>query len=414
MFKNHPLLLIYLLVFIDVTVGSATGPVRPQFVKGLSNPELWLAVGTALFQGVQLISAPLLGSLSDRYGRKPLIVLSSAGTLVANLLLLPVRAWAFFANRISDGLTNGMYGLMRSSVTDLSPKEELAKNSGYISTLVSLGGVFGPMVSGVALAFTRDPTRQVTLVVWTILGLSALNVALSWFMAEPSKQGKGANEGGKTTPPNQTAVWQAVRDNLNIAHLWKRLSDKEKDHAGVRFITILMLLITLHQGYLTYFITYLELGPMKLSAQQTAYFFAYFGGLSALSNFLYFRFLVDRINRRTMLIISAFIGAGLHILYANAGDNLWLLCGAVAVDTLTISLGSGLLNGIFANLTGDNDRGELVGLNQALIGLASLLTTLIYGGLSTINLSLPFYWFAASLVALGVMSFRVNSDRAEE
>ena len=56
--KNRPLLLIYLLVFIDVTVGSATGPVRPQFVKGLSNPELWLAVGTALFQGVQLVSAP--------------------------------------------------------------------------------------------------------------------------------------------------------------------------------------------------------------------------------------------------------------------------------------------------------------------------------------------------------------------
>ncbi|MBO0937818.1 MFS transporter [Fibrella sp. HMF5335] len=410
MFKNRPLLLIYLLVFIDVTVGSATGPVRPQFVKGLSNPELWLAVGTALFQGVQLISAPLLGSLSDRYGRKPLVILSSAGTLVANVLLLPVRAWAFFTNRISDGLTNGMYGLMRSSVTDLSSKEDLAKNSGYISTLVSLGGVFGPMVSGVALAFTRNPTRQVTLVVWTIIGLSALNVALSWFMAEPSAKQKDTKNEDKPAPPDRAAVWQAVRDNLNVALLWKRLSDKEKTHSGVRFITILMLLITLHQGYLTYFITYLELGPLKLSAQQTAYFFAYFGGMSALTNFLYFKFLVDidKINRRTMLIIAAFVGAGLHILYANVGDNLWLLCGAVAIDTLTISLGSGLLNGFFANLTGDDDRGELVGLNQALTGVASLLTTLIYGGLSTINLSLPFYWFAASLVALGVLCWRLK------
>ena len=404
--KNRPLLLIYLLVFIDVTVGSATGPVRPQFVRGLSNPELWLAVGTALFQGVQLVSAPLMGSLSDRYGRKPLVILSSAGTLVANLLLLPVRAWAFFANRVSDGLTNGMYALMRSSVTDLSPEEELAKNSGYISTLVSLGGVFGPMVSGVALAFTRDPTRQVALVVWVIIGLSALNVALSWFMAEPSTK---QTDGDKPTPPNGAAVWQAVRNNLNVALLWKRLSDKEKTQKGVRFITILMLLITLHQGYLTYFITYLELGPMKLSAQQTAYFFAYFGGLSALTNFLYFRFLVEKINRRTMLIITAFVGAGLHIVYANTGSNIWLLCGAVALDTLTISLASGVLNGLFANLTDNDDRGELVGLNQALIGVASLLTTLMYGGLSTIDLSLPFYWFAASLTALGIMSFRVKA-----
>lgn len=428
MFKDRRLALIFLIVFVDVVVGSATGPVRPKFVEGLTKPELWLAVGTAIFQGVQLVSAPLLGTLSDAYGRKPMVIVSAVGTFVANLLLLPVRAWAFFANRFSDGLTNGMYGLMRSSVTDLSPKEEQTKNNGYISTIVSLGNVFGPMVAGGVLAFVRSDEQQVKGVVWVIIGLSLLNVGLSWFMAEPSarqqpdapeKTPQGAPDAGsqpaqpERKPFDRAAIGQAVRENLNVGLLWRRLSEKNERHEGIRFITVLMLLLTLHQGYLTYLITYLELGPLKLTAQQTSYFFAYFGGLSALTNFLFFKYFVDKINKRWLLMIAAAVGVALHITYANVGGSVVLLCIAIAVDTVTVSLLSGLLNGVFASLTSDEDRGEVVGINQALTGLASLLTTLVYGGLSTIHLSLPFYWFAASLAVLTVMARRLPAARQE-
>lgn len=403
MFKDRRLTVIFLIVLLDVVVGSATGPVRPAFVKGLSNPEWWLSVGTALFLGVQLISAPLLGKLSDSVGRKPLVLVSSVGTLAANLLLIPIKAGFFFANRLADGLTNGMYALMRSSVTDLSPDAELSKNTGYMSTLTSLGHVFGPMVAGGALFFTTDKDEQAKLVVWVLLGLSVVNVGVTMLMSETTQQR------GKVKL-DWRALWQEIWANLNVTKLWQRLSAKDREHPGFRFVTLLILLATLHLGYQTYFITYLALGPLKLDAQQISFFFVYLGGLSALTNMLYFRYLVDRLNKRLVLLVSASLGVGLHILYANVGNSLPLLYGAVAVDSMSVALIAGLLNGFLAKLTTDDDRGELFGLNQALTGMASLLTTLVYGGLSTIQLSLPFYWFAASLAALAILCWRLPRE----
>lgn len=401
MFKDRRLAIIFLIVLLDVVVGSATGPVRPEFVKDLSNPEWWLSVGTALFLGVQLISAPLLGKLSDSVGRKPLVLLSAVGTLAANLLLIPIRAGFFFANRISDGLTNGMYALMRSSVTDLSPEEDLAKNSGYISTLASLGHVFGPMVAGVALFFTTNKAEQAKLVVWVLIALSVLNIGVVLLMSETTRQ---------RSQLNWRAVRQEVGANLNIAKLWRRLSDKDKAHPGFRFLTILMLLATLQLGYQTYFITYLALSAFKFDAQKISFFFVYFGGLSALSNLLYFKYFVNKLNKRVVLICIAFVGVAMQLIYANLGASLPLLYATVAIDALLVSLISGLLNGFLAKLTTDEDRGELFGLNQALTGIASLLTTLVYGGLATIHLNLPFYWFAASLAVLGVLCRRLPKE----
>ncbi|MEZ0485724.1 MFS transporter [Fibrella aquatica] len=398
MFKNRQLAILFLIVLLDVVVGSATGPVRPEFVKDLSNPEWWLSVGTALFLGVQLVSAPLLGKLSDSLGRKPLVLVSGIGTLAANLLLIPVKAGFFFANRVSDGLTNGMYALMRSSVTDLSPEEELAKNSGYISTLVSLGHVFGPMVAGVALFFVNNKADQARLVVWVLIGLSLLNIGVSLLMSETAKH---------RSKVDWRAVRQEVGNNLNVARLWHRLSDKDKEHPGFRFLTILMLLATLQLGHQTYFITYLALSPMQFDAQQISFFFVYFGGLSALSNLLYFKYFVNRVDKRTVLIITVFIGVAMQLIFANLGTSKPLLYAAVAVDAILVSLVTGLLNGFLAKLTTDEDRGELFGLNQALTGIASLVTTLVYGGLATINLNLPFYWFAASLAVLGTLCWKL-------
>ena len=79
--------LLYAIILVDVVVGAAVGPVLPEFVRGLREPQLWLSAGTGVFLGVQLFSAPLLGRLSDGYGRRPIFILSAIGTLLANALL---------------------------------------------------------------------------------------------------------------------------------------------------------------------------------------------------------------------------------------------------------------------------------------------------------------------------------------
>lgn len=195
MFSNSRLLLIYTIVLLDVILGSALGPVMPQFVQGLSQPQLWLTLGTALFLGIQLVAAPLLGTLSDQVGRRPVVLVSAVGTLVANLFLLPVRTVLFFVNRLSDGFTNGLYSLMRSAVADVSEPAEVVKTTGLVSTFQSLGGVLGPLVASAVLWLGPPKNQQTRWVVVAVLGLSVLNLGLSFFFKETAKETKQFDAG---------------------------------------------------------------------------------------------------------------------------------------------------------------------------------------------------------------------------
>jgi MFS transporter, DHA1 family, tetracycline resistance protein len=398
MFKNPRLLLIYAIVLLDVVIGSASGPVLPQFVQGLAQPQLWLTLGTALFLGVQLVSAPVLGALSDQLGRRPLVIVSSVGTLLANAFLLPIKAGLFFVNRLSDGLTNGLYALMRSSVADSSKPEEVVENTGLLSTLQSLGSVLGPLVATAVFFFVPQASQQARWVVWAVLGLAALNIGLSWFFQETAKD---------TKPYDAGELKKQIRQNLNIRHLWVRIKEMDGDKPGLTSLTLLTLLLTLNQGYLNYFIPYIGLGQLKLNPTQISYFFVFFGGLSAVANYIYFKYLLHKLDKKKVLIVAAWVGVALHILYANVHSSVLLLYLAAAADAISVSLIGGLLNGLVAQLSGEDDRGELFGITQALAGAASLVTTLVYGALSLVSLNAPFYWFALCMAVLAVMAMRL-------
>ena len=85
-------------------------------------------------------------------------MLTAVGTLLANSLLLPVRAGLFFASRLSDGLSNGLYTTLRAAITDISPPERLFKQLGLEGAIVSLGFVLGPLVVGAMLVGLAVPT----------------------------------------------------------------------------------------------------------------------------------------------------------------------------------------------------------------------------------------------------------------
>jgi len=215
MFSDRRLLHIYAIIFIDVIVGSAIGPILPQFVKGLDRPQLWLAIGTGLFLGMQLFSAPLLGKLSDGYGRRPIFIVSAIGTFLSDLLLLPVRVKYYFANRLSDGLTNGMYATVRSAITDISSSDQLFRNLGIEGAIISLGFVIGPAASGLLLTtFDVVEGEQASVVAIFAVMLSGLNMLLSWTLRESHPNPPGISS---------TELKAELINSLNVHTLWRRL-----------------------------------------------------------------------------------------------------------------------------------------------------------------------------------------------
>ena len=398
MLRDRRLLQIYTIIFIDVVVGSAVGPILPEFVKGLQRPQLWLSIGTALFLGMQLFSAPLLGKLSDGYGRRPILIISAVGTFLSDCLLLPIRVGFYFANRISDGTTNGMYATIRSAITDISPKEQLFKNLGIEGAIASLGFVIGPAVSGLVLTtFNVVQGNQAKVVAITAVILSGLNVILSWTLRETHANPPGVDA---------TTLKTELAHSLDVHTLWQRLMAKDRQYRGLKELVLMQVALTLSTGYYFYFVTFASFSALNMDAKAISYFFMYFGGLSVVISYVFYAYIADRINQRRTIFWFALVGVPVLGGYGLVGSSLLWLYILITIDCLTFSLIQGLIEGLMAHLTTDEDRGEVFGLNQALQGLASFVTTLVFGVLSLLNLGLPFAWFAACLAAVAWLARR--------
>ncbi|QIP16135.1 MFS transporter [Spirosoma aureum] len=388
---------IYAIILIDVIVGSAVGPILPEFVKGLQRPQLWLSAGTALFLGMQLFSAPLLGKLSDGYGRRPIFILSSVGTFLADCFLLPVRVGFYFANRISDGTTNGMYATVRSAITDISPKDQLFKNLGIEGAIISLGFVLGPAVSGLLLTtFDVVQGNQAKVVAIMAVTLSCVNMLLSWTLRETHPNPPGVDT---------SALKNELIQSLNVHLLWSRLTAKDSKYLGLKQLVLMQLALTFSIGYYNYFVIFASFGELKMDAKAISYFFMYFGALSVVISYVFYAYIADRINQQRAIFWLAFIGVPVLGGYGLVGSSLVWLYILITIDCLTLSLIQGLIEGLMAQLTTDEDRGEVFGINQALQGLGSFATTLIFGALSLLDLRLPFAWFA---VCLAIVAWLAN------
>jgi DHA1 family tetracycline resistance protein-like MFS transporter len=394
--------LLYAIILLDVIVGAAVGPVLPEFVRGLRQPQLWLSVGTGIFLGVQLFSAPLLGRLSDGYGRRPIFIISAVGTLLANTLLLPVRAGLYFVNRVSDGLTNGMYATARSAITDMSPPERLFRNLGIEGAIISLGFVLGPMAAGVLLTVLAvPPAQQATYVVRLAIALAALNVGLSLWLPETHRQRNGVRG---------AELRAELALSVNPLTLWTRLQAKNASNPGIRRIVLTQVALTLSTGYYFYFVAFASLGPLHLDARGISYFFMYFGSLSIVLNYVFYTYVADRINQRRVIVWLAALGVPVLAGYGLIDSSHTALYSLVTVDCFTFSLIQGLLEGRLARRTTEADRGEIFGLNQAFQGLASFATTVVFGLLSVLDLRLPWAWFGLCLAAVAWLASRQDDS----
>src|SRR5437868_14866169 len=150
--KRSPLLVIFTTIFIDLVGFGIVMPVLPFYVEGTRFNATTRTVGLlfASYSVMQLIFAPILRRLSDRYGSRPVLLISIIGTGIGFLMLgFAKTVWMLFAGRILDGITGGNISTAQAYIADITTKENRAKGMGLIGAAFGLGFVFGPAIGGI-------------------------------------------------------------------------------------------------------------------------------------------------------------------------------------------------------------------------------------------------------------------------
>lgn len=140
---------IFIVVFVDILGYTIIIPILPFLAQSLGASEIIFGLLVSSFAIAQFIAGPILGHLSDKLGRKPVLVISQIGTLLSFLMMAYTKRLEFlFLARILDGLTSGNLVVASAAISDVTPKDQRFRAFGLIGIAFGMGFFIGPMISG--------------------------------------------------------------------------------------------------------------------------------------------------------------------------------------------------------------------------------------------------------------------------
>ncbi len=174
---TRPLVIIFLTIFVNLVGFGIIVPLLPYYAETFGASPLVIGLLFAVFSLCQLVAAPALGDFSDRYGRRPVLIFSLAGTVVSFVMLAIAHSVVMlFAARIVDGLSGGNISTARAYVADITEPQDRARAYGLIGAAFGLGFILGPALSGILshISYTAP--------IWAAAGLTlvATIMATAW------------------------------------------------------------------------------------------------------------------------------------------------------------------------------------------------------------------------------------------
>lgn len=369
--KRSALVLIFITVFIDLLGFGILIPILPSFsVKELKIDEAAIGIAIAAYSFIQFLFNPVLGKISDKYGRKPVIVgclfLNAVGYIIFSfthsyLMLL--------ISRIIAGVGGSSIGVAQAYIADVTTRENRSKGMGLIGSAFGLGFVFGPLIGGLLSEFGYAVTGYVA------AGFSLIAFILTIFYLPESLKVKGdetvqANTGRK-------------RVLFDFAAMKKILA---KPDLAVLVFLFFILTFSFANIYGTFAL--LGLKVYGFSDIQNGYMFGIVGLSSAIVQGGLIGWLNKIMNKKFMLIIASFLIMITLALIPYAGSFLGL-----AIVSIILSYGTGTFQptilSLISEVTSETEQGITLGLNQSLSSFARVLGPL-WGGFAFEYLGYPF------------------------
>ena len=350
--KRSPLIVIFTTVFIDLVGFGIVIPVLPFYAEGTIFNATPRTVGFlfASYSIMQLIFSPILGRLSDKYGRRPILFASIIDTGIGFLILgFANTLWMLFAGRILDGITGGNISTAQAYIADVTTKENRAKGMGLLGAAFGLGFIFGPAIGGILSRW------GIHVPFFFAAGLCFLNSILLYFTLP------------ETVTKDHPARQSAARGR-GLGQLLQSLKDPKLGFVlGIYFLFIVAFSI------MTTSFSLYTMFRFGYDAQHNGYLFAYVGLIAVVIQGGLIGKLVKRFGELPLVIFGALCFAislfAIPFVGPAAGGLVALLIGG-GVFSLGNSLSTPALTSLASKSVGPAEQGTILGVTQSVASLA--------------------------------------------
>jgi DHA1 family tetracycline resistance protein-like MFS transporter len=361
--KRSPLFVIFVTVFIDLVGFGIVIPILPYYVESFGGTPQQQGLLLTSYSVMQLIFSPILGRMSDKYGRRPVLFLSLVGSGIGFLIMgLAGSLWMLFAGRVLAGITGGNISTAQAYIADVTTPENRAKGMGMFGAAFGLGFIFGPAIGGVMSRWGI----HVPVVFAGVLALA--NAALLYFTLP------------ETITPDHPARTSAARGWGSFFRQLRR--------PALSLVLLVYFLFVVSFSIMTTTFIYYTILRYDYDAQHNGYLFAYIGVLAAVVQGLLIGRLVKRWGEAALVIAGAFVlTASLAVLpYVGRPESgwhggVWGLLALLACFSLGNSLATPSLSSLASKTTGPAEQGGVLGATQSAASLARAVGPYIGGAL---------------------------------
>ena len=375
---TRPLLIIFLTIFVNLIGFGIIIPLLPFYAQTFGASPVTIGLLFAIFSLCQLIAAPALGDLSDRYGRRPVLIFSLLGTVVSFVMLaLAHTLTLLFLARIVDGLSGGNISTARAYVADVTEPKDRARAYGLIGAAFGLGFILGPALSGVLAKVSYTGP------IWAAAGLTLVATAMAWLWLPETVHRTQAGTGNPFRYLPELLRRPILRRVLVIDFVYW--------FAFAIFQTTFALFAAIRFGF---------------DAPKTGYFFAAFGVLGAIVQGGFIRPLVARFGDRTTFMLGLAI-AVIGLVSASLTHSVSMFALTLVPVALGMGLGHPTVSSIVSRAARGDEQGRVQGAASAVESLGRTLgpvwgnASLQHFGEGTPYISAAVFLIVTLLLSLG-------------
>ncbi len=373
--KKNTLFIVFFTVFMDLLGFGILIPLLPYVAEQYGADGLLVGVLFASYSGAQFLFAPMWGRLSDRFGRRPIILISLTGSTIGYLIFAYAGSLAWlFVSRILSGICAANISTAQAIIADLLPPQERTRGMGLVGAALGLGFTFGPALGGV---FVEETNYSFPFFI--AAALSGIDLLWAFFLLPEtvSYQNHSQYEQRKFS-------LQQLKAALNVSLIPRLLS----------ISLIYYIAFAAMEGTLGFFVK----EEFLLSAKHNSYLFFFVGIVVALIQ----GGVVGRMSKRfgdlNVLIIGVFLVFIGFLGIAFTPSVPVLICAMIP-----LAIGAGLytpsMTSLISQRSAQEVQGGILGLNQSMASLGRIIGPMTGGFLFDIGYRFPYY-FSALLVCI--------------